>query len=320
MYFPISGVSVNPLIPPLVAFVISSLSASAGLSGAYLLLPFQVSVLGFVGPGVSPTNLLYNIVAIPGGVYRYLREGRMVWPIAAVTIAGTVPGLLVGAVFRIKYLPDPRSFKLFVGAVLLYLGGRILYELSVRYRRAHAAIAERERRFGERLSACRDERGRVCLPAEARVKTRTFTLRRIEYEFWGETFGFSPAVLFAISLVVGLVGGVYGIGGGAIIAPVLVTMMGLPIYTVAGATLLGTFVTSIVGVGYFELLSLTPMAAGQAVRPDWALGALFGVGGLAGTYVGARMQKFPPERWIRLLLGLLLTGLALAYVAQYFGS
>jgi len=318
MHFSISGVDVNPLIPPLVAFVISSLTASAGVSGAFLLLPFQVSVLGFVGPGVSPTNLLYNVIAIPGGVYRYLREGRLVWPIAAVTIVGTVPGLLVGAIIRIRYLPDPRSFKLFIGAVLLYLGGRILYELTSRHRRAHAELDARDARFRARLDACRDKNGRVCLPGEARVKTLTLGLRRIEYDFWGETYGFSPAVLFGIALVVGLVGGVYGIGGGAIIAPVLVAMMGLPIYTVAGAALLGTFVTSIVGVGYFELLSLTPLAAGQAVRPDWALGALFGVGGLAGTYVGARLQKFLPERAIRLFLGLLVTGLALAYVVQYF--
>jgi uncharacterized membrane protein YfcA len=45
-------------------------------------LPFQVSVLGFTSPAVSPTNLVYNIFAKPGGVYRYVREGRVVWPLA----------------------------------------------------------------------------------------------------------------------------------------------------------------------------------------------------------------------------------------------
>ncbi|RZB29990.1 MAG: uncharacterized protein SRB1_02270 [Desulfobacteraceae bacterium Eth-SRB1] len=92
-----------------------------------LLLPFQVSVLGFTSPAVSPTNLVYNIVAIPSGVYRYVREGRMAWPLAWVIIAGTLPGVFIGAILRIKYLPDPKNFKLFVGCILLYVGLRLLF-------------------------------------------------------------------------------------------------------------------------------------------------------------------------------------------------
>ena len=65
MYFPISGVECSPFLPPAVAFVIAALVTSAGVSGAFLILPFQMSVLGFTSPAVSATNLLYNIVAIP---------------------------------------------------------------------------------------------------------------------------------------------------------------------------------------------------------------------------------------------------------------
>src|SRR5215208_4901432 len=67
MYFSGPGVEVNPLLPLRVAFLISALTAPAGVSGAFLLLPFQVSVLGFTSPAVSPTNLVYNIFATPGG-------------------------------------------------------------------------------------------------------------------------------------------------------------------------------------------------------------------------------------------------------------
>jgi uncharacterized membrane protein YfcA len=48
------------------------------------------------------------------------------------------------------------------------------------------------------------------------------------------------------------------------------------------------------------------------------LGALFGLGGLFGTYVGARLQRYLPERRIRLLLGILIAGLALSYIGQFF--
>ena len=48
------------------AFVLATLASPVGVSGAVLLLPFQVSVLGTPSPAVTPTNLLYNIVATPG--------------------------------------------------------------------------------------------------------------------------------------------------------------------------------------------------------------------------------------------------------------
>ena len=75
--FPVSGVEVNPLVPLLVAFVVSAVTASAGVSGAFLLLPFQVSVLGFTSPAVSPTNLIFNVLATPGAFTA--TSGRAGW-------------------------------------------------------------------------------------------------------------------------------------------------------------------------------------------------------------------------------------------------
>ena len=93
--FPISGVETYWWLPVLVAFGISAFTSTAGVSGAFLLLPFQVSVLGFAGPAVSPTNLLFNVVAIPSGVYRYQRERRMVWPLAWTIVLTTLPGIAI---------------------------------------------------------------------------------------------------------------------------------------------------------------------------------------------------------------------------------
>ena len=113
LYFPTAGIEVSIWIPPVVAFVISFFTSMGGVSGAFLLLPFQMSFLGYTNPSVSATNQLFNIVAIPSGVYRYCREGRMVWPLTWVVVAGTLPGVFVGAFVRIAYLPDPKAFKLF---------------------------------------------------------------------------------------------------------------------------------------------------------------------------------------------------------------
>jgi len=129
MQFPTSGIEISPLIPVTAAFVVSFFTSMAGVSGAFLLLPFQVSVLGFTSPAVSSTNLVFNVVAIPSGVYRYIREGRMVWPLAWINILGTLPGVFIGAIIRINYLPDPRHFKIFMGCVLLYIALRLLFDL-----------------------------------------------------------------------------------------------------------------------------------------------------------------------------------------------
>ena len=102
MTFPVSGVEVSPLIPPLVALSISFFTSMGGVSGAFLLLPFQVSVLGFTSPAVSPTNMIFNIVAITSGIYRYKREGRMAWVLAGGIITGTAPGVLLGVILRVR--------------------------------------------------------------------------------------------------------------------------------------------------------------------------------------------------------------------------
>ncbi len=47
MVFPVSGVEVNPLILPLIALVVSTFTSRGGVSGAFLLLPFQMSSLNF---------------------------------------------------------------------------------------------------------------------------------------------------------------------------------------------------------------------------------------------------------------------------------
>ncbi len=319
MLFPVSGVETNPAVPFLVALVVSTFTSMGGISGAFLLLPFQVSILGFTSPAVSPTNLVFNIVAIPSGVYRYLREGRMNWPLTWVVILGTLPGLVFGALIRVRYLPDPRNFKLFVGCVLLYIGLRLLYDQTPGARRKKARIQEFESSVHQRLREVLKQGGQGTgrsLPPAARVKTSAWSWRRVSYEFLGETFSFNAPALFALALVVGLVGGIYGIGGGSIIAPFVAAIFGLPIYTIAGAALLGTFVTSVAGVAIYY--GLAPFFPGQAVSPDLALGALFGIGGFCGMYAGARLQKYIKAVFIRIGLGLIISALALKYVVGFF--
>jgi uncharacterized membrane protein YfcA len=298
MIFPVSGVEVNPVVPLAVAFIVSFFTSMGGVSGAFLLLPFQVSFLGYTAPSVSATNHVFNIVAIPSGVYRYIREGRMLWPLTWSVIIGTLPGVFIGAWIRIVYLPNPKSFKLFVGLVLFYIGWRLLLDVVKR--------VEKNQNEGSSFSTASSHSVRVI---EA-------TLQKIKFEYNRDTFSFSPPIVYVICFLVGIAGGIYGIGGGSIVAPFFVAIIGLPVYTVAGAALMGTFVTSIAGVLFYHVLA--QFYPQLSVVPDWRLGVLFGFGGLLGMYLGARTQKYVPARIIKGMLCASVLFVAGRYILGFF--
>ena len=237
MYFPVADIEVAVWIPPLASFAVSFFTSMGGISGAFLLLPFQVSFLGYTAPSVSATNQVFNIVAIPSGVYRYCKEKRMVWPLAWVVVLGTLPGVILGAMIRVNCLSDPGNFRIFAGLVLGCIGIRMARDL----------LRPGSKQAGPRKFSTNGLFSPVVM--------RETSLRGITYEFSGQTYSASIPFIFAMSLAVGIVGGAYGIGGGAIIAPFFVSICGLHIHTVAGAALLGTFVTSVAGVVFYQILA-----------------------------------------------------------------
>jgi uncharacterized membrane protein YfcA len=115
-----------------------------------------------------------------------------------------------------------------------------------------------------------------------------------------------------LALGVGVIGGVYGIGGGSIIGPILVGS-GLSVAVVAPAALASTFVTSVVGALAYAVLAL---GASGSIGPEWDVGLACGLGGLVGGYVGARLQPRVPERGLRILLGTIAVGVGFAYLVQ----
>jgi hypothetical protein len=282
-------------LPTIAAFVISFFTSMVGISGAFLLLPIQISFLGLTGPAVSATNLVFNLIAIPAGVYRYWREKRILWPLALIVVAGTTPGVIAGGFMRLSVLADAERFKAFAACVLLWVGWRMVADILKSRKQASAPSVQRE----------------------SHVRTLKFSARELVFEFCQQRYRCSPGGIFVLSLVVGLIGGIYGIGGGAIIAPFFVALYGLPVYAISGATLMGTFATSLVGVGFYQSVAPLYQTHGTAVAPDWVLGIRFGLGGIAGMYLGAHSQRFIPALYLKLMLATILFGLSFAYGWAY---
>lgn len=241
--------------------VIATVTAPVGVSGAVFMLPVQLSVLSVANPAVTPTNLLYNVIAAPGALLRYRRSGQLLSPLTRLLVLGTAPGVVLGALVRVFLLPGPDTFRLVAGAVLLGLG-TWLVRRTLRPPRASAPL--------------------------------------------------SPRATAGLALAVGVVGGVYGVGGGSILSPLLVGS-GMALAVVAPAALASTFLTSVIGaVTYAGLAQVTS----GPVAPDWPVGIACGLGGLVGGYLGARLQPRVPERALRLLLGGLACAVGALYVVQ----
>ncbi|MGH2958810.1 MAG: sulfite exporter TauE/SafE family protein [Solirubrobacterales bacterium] len=250
-----------------IAFVVAALTTPVGVSGAFLLVPVQLSVLGVPVAQVAPTNLLFNVVSIPGALVRYRERIRtdhsLITPLLAGGVPGVVAGVITGVVLRTQFLNGTDAYLIVMAALLAPMG------LWLALSRPPAAEASGEPR---------------------RVATPT---------------------LIGIAFAAGVAGGLYGVGGGSIIAPVLVAL-GLSVIAVAPAALIVTFVSSVAGLAAFLLLS-TPSFDSS---PDWPLGIAMGIGGLGGGYLGARIQPRVPERALRVGLGVISVLLAVRYALQ----
>src|SRR3954451_18319796 len=103
----------------LIAFAVATITTPAGVSGAVFLIPVQVSILGVPNPALTPTNLLYNVIATPGALLGYRGFDRA---LARLLVAGTVPGVIAGAILRVTVLDGPREFFGVIAIVLLRIG------------------------------------------------------------------------------------------------------------------------------------------------------------------------------------------------------
>ena len=83
------------------AFAIAVVTTPAGVSGAVLLLPFQVSVLGTPEPVGDADEPALQRGRHPGAIWRYGRQGQTGGTLTWLLLAGTLPGVVAGSVIRV---------------------------------------------------------------------------------------------------------------------------------------------------------------------------------------------------------------------------
>ena len=279
LYLPIAEMSLNILLVIGLGAAVGFLSGMFGVGGGFLMTPFLIFV------GVPPTVAVAtgaNLITASSvsGAIAYWRRGGVDLKMGAMLTAGGAAGSFLGA-WLFAYLQSIGQIELAISLVyVLFLGtigGLMLYESlsALSRRRSGTAPPRRRRRLGW-LHA---------LPWKMRFrKSRLYV---------------SAALPLVVGAVVGALAALLGVGGGFIMIPAMIYLIGMPTAVVVGTSLFQIiFVTAIITV----LHSVNTQSV------DVLLTLLLLLGAVVGAQAGARTgQKLKGEE-LRALLALIVLG------------
>jgi uncharacterized protein len=121
--------------------------------------------------------------------------------------------------------------------------------------------------------------------------------------------------LVALAGFAAAVGSLLGIGGGSLLAPILVALYRYPGRDAAVLALTVTLTTSVTGLTAYTLLDAADIGAAPAA-PYWDIGLALGAGGLVGAMIGAGLQHRISDRLLTTLLGAVATLTAVSYLVR----
>jgi hypothetical protein len=142
------------------------------------------------------------------------------------------------------------------------------------------------------------------------VKVTSFSLKRIKFTFFGVEFSFNPLWPVVGGLFIAALASFLGIGGGFLYVPFITSVVGLPMYLVAGTSALTVLVGMIVSIFGFMVLK------GAVVH--WGLIGAELVGIFVGSMIGPRTSKYIPDIWLKRLFVVLALYVGLRYFSKGF--
>lgn len=278
----------------LVGLVFSLVGAAGGILASFGL----ISVIGLTDPNlVKPMaqalTLATPLVAVPA----YHRQYRLVIPLALVLGLGGIAGALIGSSLSVRYLADLHLFRPVFAFLVLAIALQLAWSLRP---------AGRSRPYTARAIAAFE--GLIATggePSAVGVRNRHWSPLRAEFEFGTERFWYRPWVAFMVGMAIAILSSALGVGGGFLLVPFMALLLHLPMFVIAGTAALAIFVSSATSIANYIVLG---------VRLDLPLLALLLAGTLAGAWLGPRLSRYLRERWLKILLTLVLFGIALRYL------
>jgi uncharacterized membrane protein YfcA len=282
IYLPIAEVSVNALVLLGLGGLVGFLSGMFGVGGGFLITP----LLFFIGipPAIAVATGANQVVASSiSGVLAQLRRKAVDFRMGGVLTAGGFAGSAIGGVI-FDWMSKRGQVDLFVQlSYVLFLGliGGMMFQESVR-----ALI--RARRPGVQMI----RRSHV----HSWVHGMPF---KVKFRASGLYISVIPPLLVGAS--VGLLSAIMGVGGGFIMVPAMIYLLGMPTRVVVGTSLF-----QIIFVTAFTTL----MHALNHHTVDMLLALLLIVGGVIGAQFGARLGLRLKAEQLRILLSILVLAVA----------
>ena len=284
IYLPIAGQSVNALLIVALGGLVGLLSGMFGVGGGFLTTPLLIFY------GIPPTVAVASATTqITGssvsGVYAHMRRGGVDMKMGLVMIAGGAVGSMVGAAL-FKVLQNTGQIDLVIGFLYVVLlgsiGGLMLKD---------ALVALGWVKIAEQAERPRHNRWVAMLP--------------LRWRFYASGLYISPIAPVALGFVAGIMTVLLGIGGGFILVPAMIYILGMAARVVVGTSLVMILAVSAVTTLIHALTT-------QAV--DIVLAALL----LAGGVVGAQYGAFLTTRLKPDLLRFALAGIILLVALRMF--
>lgn len=276
IYLPIAEVSVNAFLLLGLGGMVGILSGMFGVGGGFLMTP----LLFFIGipPAVAVATEANQIVASSfSGVLAHFRRKTVDLKMGCVLLVGGLLGAALGVVV-FNYLKSLGQVDLLVKlCYVVFLGvvGGLMFVESLN--------ALRKSRKGGGQVAKRRQRGWIhALPFKMRFRTSGLYISVI------------PPVL--VGLCVGVLSAIMGVGGGFIMVPAMIYLLGMPTKVVVGTSLF-----QIIFVTAFT----TMLHATTNYTVDIVLAVLLLVGGVIGAQVGTVIGSRMPAEQLRVLLAAL---------------
>lgn len=282
LYLPIAEVSVNVFLLLGLGGLVGLLSGMFGVGGGFLITP----LLFFIGipPAVAVATGANQVVASSvSGVLAQLRRRAVDFRMGIVLLAGGIIGSAAGVwVFaRLTALGQIDLFVQLSYVVFLGLIGAMMLQESLRtLQRARKAGGAPVRR--------------------AHVHTWVHNLPfKVKFRASGLYISVLPPML--VGAVVGFLAAIMGVGGGFIMVPAMIYILGMPTKVVVGTSLF-----QIIFVTAFTTL----MHAVTSQTVDMLLAFVLIVGGVIGAQIGARIGLRLKAEQLRILLSLLVLAVA----------
>ncbi|WBX85678.1 sulfite exporter TauE/SafE family protein [Sphingosinicella microcystinivorans] len=283
IYLPIAELSVNALVIVGFGVLVGVLSGMFGVGGGFLTTPMLIfyGIPPAIAVASSATQITGSSVS---GALAHWRRGGVDPKMGAVIVAGGVVGSGIGSyLFKLlqKIGQIDISISLIYVVFLSTMGGLMLVESWQTLRRARAGEIRRVKLHPH-----------IPLIAALPWKMR----------FYKSGLYISPLAPFGIGVIVGILTFIMGIGGGFIMVPAMIYLLGMSVSVVVGTSLFQiVFTTSII----------TLLHAVQSKTVDIVLALMLLIGGVVGAQIGARMaQRLPPEK-LRFALALLVIAVAI---------